>query len=47
MSKNNSISLRMVMQLPADQRYMFIKVNYPSLNIDLVSSIVNGFTKLK
>ena len=47
MSKFDNTSLRVVMQLSVEQRLSFIKINYPLMNIDLVSSLLNGVARLK
>ena len=33
MSRANSISLKLVMKLPAEARFKFIKKHYPTMNI--------------
>lgn len=46
MSRANSISLKLVMKLPAETRFKFIKKHYPTMNVDLVSSLINGFARV-
>lgn len=46
MSKLNSTSLRELMHLPVEERLTVLQRDWSHLNIDLIASLINGFSRL-